>query len=458
VSTRPRGWNTRRLILLANVACLLINVGVIASRVSDDPSARGKPAAAKQGAATDRNARPTVDTFSPDSAEGRDAAVRDVLNRRARALLHKDRSALLATIDPSSKKFRDQQSSYFNNVTKVPFGSWSYTVEDGIEAPNSGSQFQHYLSSVWVPHVRIHYTLAGFDRVPAISDAYFTFVKRGSKWLIGSDADDAHLGFATTREIWDFGPITVLRSKKGLVLGHPKSRVSLRTMADEIDRDVPRVSAVWGTAWSQRVVALVPSTQSELSKMLSGAGDLSKIAAVATAELEGEETTKAVGDRVIVNPSNFVKLGPLGRRVVVTHEITHVATRQATGSLVPTWLVEGIADYVGYKGTDVPVTVAASELRRDLARGTPVGSLPTDKAFAGTNKKLAQAYEKAWLACMFVAETFGQSTLLRLYRVVGAQTRGNETTATDRSLRTVVHLTLKAFTARWASYVRSQLA
>jgi hypothetical protein len=266
------------------------------------------------------------------------------------------------------------------------------------------------------------------------------------------------MGFETTREIWDFGPISVVRGKQALVLGHPKSPVSLRAMADEIDQDVPRVNAVWGNGWSRRVVALVPSTQSELSKMLTGAGDLTQIAAVATAELEGEDVSKPVGDRVIVNPPNFIKLGPLGRRVVLTHEITHVATRQVTGDLVPTWLVEGIADYVGYKDSGVPVSVAASELRRDLRRGTALGSLPTDTSYAGENKKLAQAYEKSWLACKFVAEKFGQATLVRLYRVVGAQTTGNAASATDRSMRSVLHLTLKAFTAQWTSYVRAQLA
>jgi hypothetical protein len=453
-----RGRYTRWLILSVILVCLSLDAAVTGNWVGGLSDHHGKPAVQKHRTATDRNARSLPDSSSADVQAVRRTAVRDLLNRRGRAVLRKDRSAFLATVDPASKAFRAKQATYFNNLAKVPFGTWTYELQDGIEGPNSGSQFQHYFAPVWLPHVRVRYTLAGYDRQPTAGDAYFTFVKRGSKWLIGSDSDDARIGFTTTREIWDFGPINVVRGRNALVLGHPKSTVSLRTIADEIDRDVPRVNAVWGTTWSQRVVALIPSTQTELSKMLPGGGDLTQIAAVATAELEGEEATKPVGDRVIVNPPNFIKLGPLGRRVVITHEITHVATRQATGDLAPTWLVEGIADYVGYKDTGVPVSVAASELRRDLRRGEALGALPTDAAYAGENKKLAQAYEKSWLACKYVAEKFGQPTLVRFYRAVGAQTSGNATTATDRSMRTVLHMTLKAFTAQWTAYVRAQLA
>jgi hypothetical protein len=446
------------LTLIVIVLSLSVETAVTGNWIGGLRAKQGKPVAQKHSKATDRNARSVPGSASADAAAVRATAVRDLLNRRGRALVRKDRSAFFATIDPASKAFRSKQAAYFANLVKVPFGTWTYELEGGIEGPSSGSQFQRYFAPVWVPHVRVHYTLAGYDRAPTVGDAYFTFVKRGSKWLIGSDSDVAKLGFTTTREFWDFGPVNVVRGTYALVLGHPKSNLSLRTMADEIDRDVPRVNAAWGTSWSQRVVALVPSTQRELSRILSGAGDLNQIAAVATAELEGDEASKPVGDRVIVNPPNFTKLGPLGRRVVITHEITHVATRQATSDLVPTWLVEGIADYVGYKDTGVPVSVAASELRRDLQRGNALGSLPTDAAYSGSNKKLAQAYEKSWLACKYIAEKFGQATLMRFYRVVGAHRSGTETSAIDRSLRTVLHLTLKSFTAQWAAYVRAQLA
>ena len=53
----------------------------------------------------------------------------------------------------------------------------------------------------------------------------------------------------------------------------------------------------------------------------------------------------------------------------MTHEITHVATRSVTAVGTPTWLVEGIADYVGFKGTSTSVRFDASELAREVDAG-----------------------------------------------------------------------------------------
>jgi hypothetical protein len=441
---------------LVIVVCVLVDAAVAGSRaVRHD---KNQLSAKQRGGAPELHARSVPEQASPGSDVARGTAIRDVLSRRARALLRHDRAAFLGTVDPQSKTFRAKQATYFNNIAKVPLSSWSYTLEGGIEAPNSGSQFQHYFATVWVPHVRVHYKLAGFDHASTAGDAYFTFVQRGSRWYIGSDSDAARLGFGTTREIWDFGPVLVVRGKRSLVLGHPTSRVSLRNLADEVDRAIPRVTAVWGSAWSRVLVALVPRTESEMEKLIPDSGDLSRIAAVATAEITGDDLAHPVGDRVIVNPANYTKLSGVGRRIVITHETTHVASRSATGRLVPTWLVEGFADYVGYGGTGVSTRTAAHELRKDLQRGRAVGALPTDKSYAGTNKRLSQAYEKAWLACRYIADKYGQAALLRFYRAVGAETVGSQATAVDRVMRRVLRVTLPAFTAQWAAYVRAQLA
>jgi ABC-type nitrate/sulfonate/bicarbonate transport system substrate-binding protein len=118
---------------------------------------------------------------------------------------------------------------------------------------------------------------------------------------------------------------------------------------------------------------------------------------------------------------------------------------------MPLWLVEGFADYVGYAGVDVPTRVAAQELRAAIRSGHPPTALPADAAFAGTNPKLAQAYEQAWLAASLLARRYGPKRLVQLYKVIG---NGR---APDDALRTV-GTDLATFTADWRRDVRNRLA
>jgi hypothetical protein len=208
------------------------------------------------------------------------------------------------------------------------------------------------------------------------------------------------------------------------------------------------VTSVWGANWSQRLVVLVPSTQAELNRIIGGSGDFSQIAAVATAELrDSGNGYHPVGDRIVINPPTFAKLGTLGRRVVLTHEVAHVATRAASGPEAPAWLVEGFADYVGYRGVRVPYSASASELRSAVRRGDVPAALPTEHDFEGDNKDLAKVYEEAWLAVTLIAEQHGRDGLLRFYREVGrADARP---TAVNDAFRRLWGTSVATFTAQW---------
>jgi hypothetical protein len=402
--------------------------------------------------------RPVPDQSTSSTESLRNRAVTDLLAARATAISTHNRAAFLGTVDPRSSSFRGMQAAYFDNLQRVPFASWSYNLDASNEAPTDGSQFLRYEAPVWLPHVVLHYQLAGFDSSPTSSDLYYTFVQRGTQWYVGGDSDDADLAYVSARDLWDFGAVTVVRGKRSLVLGHPHARISLRALAAEADADVPRVSRVWGNGWAQRVVVFAPNTPGEMSKLLADNSDLSQIAAVATAELvESSHQTRPVGDRILVNPNNWVRLSAKGRQVVMTHETTHVATRAQSGPLLPDWLVEGFADYVGYLDTHVTPVVAAHELRAYLDGGHRLGSLPSDAAYNGSNKHLDLAYDESWLACRFIATNWGQATLVRLYRLVGTTTHGTEKSATDAGLRSLLHESLAQFTRDWQRYVSSVL-
>jgi hypothetical protein len=384
--------------------------------------------------------------------------IRALLADRSAAVLHHDRAGFLATVDPAQQSLVAAQAREYAAIAAVPLASWSYELDVTGAAPPSPRSAK-YGATTWAPRrVTLHYAIRGFDRAPTSLSQYPTFVRRGGRWYIASFNDFARAGRRSDVDIWDFGPVRVVRAHGVLVLGHPQSLALMHQVAQEASAAIPRVTAVWGRDWQRRVVVLVPTTQKELSAVVGDSGDLSQIAAVASAEVQDcPGPPNPVGNRVAVNPRNWGKLSALGRRVVLVHELTHVATRAVTGSCTPTWLVEGFADYVGYRGSGVPTSVVAQELAADVRAGRVPHRLPRDAEFAGGNKRLPQAYEGAWMAARLIASRWGQATLVRFYKAVGTAPASPSVAVAD-GFSSVLHTTMRSFVAAWRAYLRGQLS
>ena len=397
---------------------------------------------------------------APDPRVTRERAVRTLLAERADAVLGRDREAFLATVLPENAEFAEEQGAMFDALAEVPLSSWSYELDAGQQRAVSDELDARYgKGNWWSPDVQLRYALAGFDPEPTYAPQRLTFVRAGEAWLLAGDADFEAAGQPSTRGLWDFGPVIAHRSDSALLLGHPGSRQLLPQIGEVVDAAVPEVDAVWQAPWSRAVVVLVPQDATELDRMLGGSTDLSRIAAVATAELTDlGDGFHPVGDRIIVNPPNFAKLGRMGRQVVLTHEVMHVATRRSTGPDTPTWLVEGLADYVGYLGADVPIATAARELRTAVQEGRVPQELPSDEGFDGGNAEIAVAYESSWLAYRLLVETYGAEAALRFYRSVGASRGAGSEAAVESAFRSVLGTSTAAFTEAWRAYLVSTLS
>lgn len=413
-----------------------------------------RPAAGAATAGTRPAARLTVTRHRPPVPD-RGTAVRRLLADRAGAVQRHDARAFLATVDPRAIGFRQRQAKLVAALRDVPLASWSYDLD--IEHSRGAHPVLDRRYGIWwAPDVVLHYRLAGFDADATEQRQSLTFVQRSGRWYVAADDDFAGEGRRSARDLWDEGDVVVTRGVSCLVLAHPGNAALVGMLVRETDAAVRKVTAVWGTGWAQRVVLLVPDTQDELARVVPDAGDLGQIAALATAELTSPDRGyHPVGDRVLINPATFGRLGTLGRRVVLTHEVTHVASRRATGPEVPTWLVEGLADYVGYRDVDLPLAVSARELQVDVRAGRLPTVLPADASYDGSSSELAQTYEQSWLAVVLLVRTYGQDGLLRLYREAG---RGRDPGSFDRVLATQLHTSRSAFTAAWIADLRRELA
>src|SRR4051794_1713924 len=424
---------------------------VLARHTASEPA---PPAAAAQ-----RGAQASRTPDAEQRAEtARTTAVEALLARRGHAVLHHDRAEWRSTLDPSHPGFVRKQMQAFDNLQEVRFAEWSYRLDTTHDQVPNG-KMHRYDAPTWAPNdMRLDYRLRGFDKHPTDLAQYPTFVHRPQGWFLTSLTDFANRGQRSSLDLWDFGPVTTVRSHNVLVLGHPSSLALMNEVAAEVAADIPRVTAVWGPRWSQRAVVLVPSTQYELGRVVDDSGDLDHIAAVATAEVSlGAGKPDPVGDRVGINPANWPKLSPLGRRIVLTHELTHVATRAITSAATPSWLAEGFADYVGYLDSGVPTPFVAQDLGSVVRAGNGPRGLPQDQQFNGASKKLAQAYEGAWMACRLIALKYGQHALVRFYSAVG-RSREVAPLAFANALQRVLHLSEHGFLTQWRSYVRTEMS
>jgi hypothetical protein len=430
---------------------LLVSVGAVALMLPTDLETRPDVSAGPEV-----RAAPTAP--EPDPRVLREQQVRMLLDARAAAVRERDREAFLATVWGGAPEFVARQAQLFDNLAGVPLGVWDYELDGRTtRAPNAELDAKYGgPDQWWAPDVVLTYSIAEFDPEPTYAPHRLTFVRDGEGWVIAADDDFAAAGLATARALWDSGPVVTHRGAHTLVLGHPGSEQLLAQIAEVVDAGVPRVSAVWGDDWAETVVVLVPADQDELDVMLGGTTDLSQIAAVATAELtDFDGGYHPVGNRVIVNPPNFAKLGRLGRQVVLTHEVSHVATRKATGPDVPTWLAEGLADYIGYLEVPVPLTTAARETKVAVEEGRIPAALPADTDFDGSNPDLPMAYETSWLAFRLIVDTHGLEAALRFYRTVGASRNAGATLAVERAFESELGTTTAAFTAAWQEHLAS---
>jgi hypothetical protein len=233
------------------------------------------------------------------------------------------------------------------------------------------------------------------------------------------------------------------------------------------DSAVRRVSGVWGRDWNSHVVLVTPSTTEEFSKLLSSSADkgIDQVAAVTQGPIDSGQRSE--GDRVVINPHVFGALQANGRRVVINHELTHVAVRSSTTRPVPIWLSEGLADYVGYSGLHLPRERVASELLTLVRQGKGPKALPTTADFDPARTKISPSYCEAWLAVSRLVDLHGQARLVAFYRgIAGGMTpdpaaRPDALAAVDpdalaeQSFRQSFGVTQAQFVEGWKHYLRA---
>ncbi|MGI8679127.1 MAG: hypothetical protein ACR2LX_10645 [Jatrophihabitans sp.] len=393
---------------------------------------------------------------SSSTAKPSRGEIATLLARHGSAVVGHKQSQFLDDLAPG--RFRSTQQAVFSNLAKVPLSHWSYSIGPTVDAADAQSAARKkFGASALIVRVTLSYALQGVDRTPTTHDLWWTFIRRDGAVRVVNDSDLAMSGGKSWQGPWDFGALDVVRGAASIVLGHAGNHAVLVTAAATVDTAIPVVTSVWGPGWPRQVAVFVPSSPTELAAALGPTSSITApVGAIASSDGQDAVSGAVRGQRLVVEAEPFGRLSPVGQRIVLQHEITHIADAAATTDASPRWLVEGFAEYVGNLRSGQTVKQAALELGRDVRAGKVPAGLPADASF-DTSGTAAQAYQSSWLACRLIARQVGANGLVRFYRQVGASPDASDQAAAA-GVRSILHVSPAQFLSQFRSYVHEQLS
>jgi hypothetical protein len=435
---RRAGWVVAAVVAL--LAVLAATVLALRPAVGDRPA---PPQAGRQAAAPGA-AAPAATATDPR------AAVPKLLADRAKAVLRGDRAAFLATVDRRRTTYYRSQAALFTRLRSVPFSALDYRVTDERNFAPASLRRRYAPTRVYLPRLQLRYRFKGQDASPVLGELSYAFVLTRSGWRIGGQGDTRR----DDVQIWDAATVRTSRTSRTLVVHHPGSEAFAARVLEAAERGYGEVAATWKGRWERKVVILVPRDQGEAERLVE-VRDLSQIAAISSSSVESGPGGKVLGNRIVVNTSLLASATRPALQNVVTHEMTHVATR--TLAAVPLFLAEGFAEYTALRPfRNLPPRLTRPALAQRVDAGRFDGRLPSARDLRGRDGQVA--YDEASSFCLWVVERYGEGRLRSLYRAFAGSTPPTPTPEElDRAFREVLGVSMRTAEARWAAWVRSRL-
>lgn len=389
-----------------------------------------------------------------DQRPGAEAAIEDLLQKRARSLLERDRAAFLSTVYPGAPAYRREQASLFDRLAVVPLADLRYSADwetyGDLARPTDEKRYPD-AEEIRIPLTVKRYRLRGYDKQAVIEDVYLTFVEDEGEWFVGGEDDLRDIGIETQKDPWDLDKVVLTEGHRILAVSSGCGKVVCDGVAELLTAARPamaRVDAYWDRPWNRAVPFFAPGDPDDLAAIIQATFSVDNY--VAFAFWTGG-AGKSEGARIIASPDAFATSSFERTFSVLAHELFHVATLPYRGSFMPRFLDEGFAQYVQYDAAGQPLTIfdAAVVASGDI-------DLPQDyEFFIGDSSDVQLVYQKSLSAISFLAERWGQDAVARLYRAIGSASslEGTAEHHVDQGFRDVTGMNLDAFEKAWASSI-----
>jgi hypothetical protein len=321
------------------------------------------------------------------------------------------------------------------SLTGVPFRSLHVTLAKSASLTAAEAK-----RGVFRAQAIVEYRLRVDDvRVGRRADAVFRL--RDGQWRLVRMAPSG-------LDLWDHEPVQSLRDGRVLVIG-PSGDPRISGLATTAETARADVAHFWNAEWPKTAVVVLPSSSRLLNPLL---GVHSGSDQVAVTRWESGQDGPVI--RVLVNPTYYDRMPPLAREIVLRHEITHVAQDALPQGGIPNWLSEGLAEYVGYRGSGVPIAYVAAKLLEQVRAGDAPDELPVDGdfSFSRTQEERRVAYESGWSFCQMVADRYGSQRLVPFYVAV-AKGQGSEEDRLDHAAEKTLGAGFDSLVEQWHSWL-----
>lgn len=222
--------------------------------------------------------------------------------------------------------------------------------------------------------------------------------------------------------------------------GGPRGDALLKRVSADIPAAVDTVVRFWGPDVERDITVVATGSEADFVRRahLDPQRRWSDIAAVAVADSVDLTAAQAVGQRIVLAPG-AARMSDQAMRIVLAHELFHLAARPYTAVDAPRWFTEGVADFVARPPDALPPGAAA---------GT---ALPTDAELDVAGPARSAGYDRAWWFARFVAADFGVDGLRRLYTEAAGPGHSDFATA----LRAALGTDIDGLQARWERWLRT---
>ncbi|MEJ2578063.1 MAG: hypothetical protein P8Z68_03085 [Kineosporiaceae bacterium] len=417
---------------------------------------------------------------SQQLAETRDTAIDAALATMEVAVRNGDEAAFLSVVDPAATDFRAHQQRVFRNLQALSDAvtvrySWDRTTLPVPEA-------RAYATDGVVAAVTVTHQFPSYDTRPVADVVGLSFAPAGGHWYLVADTDaDGVLPLGGQYEPWAFTEVSVLRGKDVLLIGDPEHSAEDRQLKERLEAELAEVRSMWpGQEWNGKVVAYAGTAPDFVAAWFGdNATTRERVGSSEEATFEAKvrvlprEPVATADDaylpgaaRLVVTPylleSDAKTLEP-----VLRHELTHIALAGVGARRPATWLVEGVAEYTGFRTVTASGAVdgVGSLSARGISRTTWANLkqntwkprlISDDSLYTGTGTEVDEAYTSAWFTCLYIADHYGETKLRALYtNMAGQDTSLSDAAAEDAALHDVLDVDRATLQTRVRSYART---
>ncbi len=386
------------------------------------------------------------DAGAPPRAPDLRAQVQQLLDRRARAVREGDERAFVRQLGRGDG-LRVRQLRWFRSVTQLPWQRFDYEV---LDTDWDTRPVARWGRTVLVPTIVHRTRLRGFDRRVVERDVGLAVSFDGERPLIVSDRDAAgRLMLHGTPAPWDLTAVQVRRAPGVLGVFDEDTVAAAPRLLAAVSDGLASLERALPFRGPGRVVVYHVRDRRALDTVTDvPGGSLDLLGALTVPTYSRPEISPVASVRMLVLPVSVEAGEPfLGR--LVRHELAHVALGPRDDG-APTWLSEGLAEYVGASALpraqrQIP-TVAVRRAQQ------PPRGMPSSRSFNGPDQDWH--YALSWMALDHVAATAGEPALWSLLEAFEARPAGPDDEGVDRVLRAELGYDAAGLARRAAARIR----